>query len=548
MLRNAFKTIFIVAIWLLVFINPGQTQTAPLIWETNFGSELTQLTGTDDQIQHVNLDFDFPFFGASYRGIFVSTNGIITLGTPPSTLYPLANSPEQLVNSQIPLVAPFYSDMDLSQQGTVFLNIFESRTVITWSGIGSFKKPLLTFTFQVQLMEDGRIVFGYNGIASTITELDEPLIVGLDPGHGPDGIKQTAFSSGPLFRPSLSDTAYQFPVEPPRYEVFEKNRKEFDLDSSNVVFTPFLGEFSLTVTDLMRDAIWIGGSSGNWREPDNWDSNTVPNNGNPTPETTYRVKIDDNNSLDVTVRYRSRQNVGTLGYDVTLDNLDIGEGDQLVILDEATLGISARHVASGIIRNQGSILLESIGTPTTLQLSGGGETLLTGGGVVTLSNNTANRIVGTTGSEHLINEDNIIEGAGTIGGNTLTLTNKGVINANAVNPLTIALSQPGIHDGVFKASSGGTLIIESDISGVGGWVASGGTIQINSGANITTTGIIDIINGGTLQLSSANFSGSNLMVDNIGALNIDGTITLSGSFLFALSDANLWNWTNNQWC
>jgi len=317
MLRNAFKTIFIVAIWLLVFINPGQTQTAPLIWETNFGSELTQLTGADDQIQHVNLDFDFPFFAASYRGIFVSTNGVIALGTSQTTSYP-TNALKRFQDSQMPLIAPFYGDMDLSQQGTVFLSIFESRTVITWSGIGSFKKPLSTFTFQVQLMDDGRIVFGYNGIASTITELDEILIVGLNPGHGLDGIKQTAFSSGPLFRPSLSDTAHQFPVEPPRYEVFEENRKGFDLDGGNLVFTPFLGEFSLTPTDLMRDAIWIGGAVGNWDDQDNWNLNTAPNNGNPTPETTYHVKIDDDNSRDVTVRYRSHQNVGTLGYDVTL--------------------------------------------------------------------------------------------------------------------------------------------------------------------------------------------------------------------------------------
>ncbi len=113
MLRNAFKTIFIVAIWLLVFIGPGQAQTAPLIWETDFGDELSQLTGTDDQIQHVDLDFDFPFFGASYRSMIVSSNGIITFGTPPSTLYPPPNSQEQLVNSQIPLIAPFYSDMSL---------------------------------------------------------------------------------------------------------------------------------------------------------------------------------------------------------------------------------------------------------------------------------------------------------------------------------------------------------------------------------------------------------------------------------------------------
>jgi len=543
MLRNALKTIFIVAIWLLVPINPSaadgapnddnnidQAQTAPLIWETDFGNELSQLTGTDDQIQHVDLDFDFPFRGASYGGVFVSSNGIITLGTPPATPYPPPNSPEQF--SQIPMIAPFYSDMSLRQHGTVFLNTLGGRAVITWLEIGFFKKPLSTVTFQVQLMEDGRIVFGYNGIAA---ELDEILIVGLSPGHGLDGIKRTDFSSGALFRPSLSNTAYGFSAEPPRYEVFDGERKGFDLDGGNLVFTPFLGEFSLIPTDLTRDAIWIGGTVGNWDDRDNWNSNTVPNNGNPTPETTYHVKINEKNSLDATVK---------LNIDVTLDNLTIGEYDQLVVLDETTLGISARHVGSGVIRNQGFILLESIGTRTTLQLSGGGETLLTGGGVVTLSDNTSNYIVGTTGSEHLINEDNIIQGAGIIGDNNLTLTNRGLVDANAGNPLTIALSQPGINDGVFRASSGGTLIVESAISGIGDWVALGGTIQINSGADITTTGVIDITNNGTLQFPDADLSGSDLTVDNTGTLDINGTITLFGNFSFRLTDAGRWNWTD----
>ena len=38
----------------------------PPIWETNFGAQLTQLTGQEKAIQKVRLKFDFPCFGVGY--------------------------------------------------------------------------------------------------------------------------------------------------------------------------------------------------------------------------------------------------------------------------------------------------------------------------------------------------------------------------------------------------------------------------------------------------------------------------------------------------
>ena len=82
------------------------------------------------------------------------------------------------------MIAPFWSDMDLTNRGGVFLNQSEDRAVITWDGIGSFLAPNVSFTFQAQLMANKRIIFGYNGVADTVSNLDEDLVVGLSRGFG----------------------------------------------------------------------------------------------------------------------------------------------------------------------------------------------------------------------------------------------------------------------------------------------------------------------------------------------------------------------------
>jgi hypothetical protein len=105
----------------------------PPMWETDLGSELTQLTEMDDKEQRVPLAFDFPYFGIYYREILVNTNGLIDLHTDVKTAY---DKVESFINSSYPRIAPFWSDMDLSSAGKVFVNQFQGRTVITWSEIG----------------------------------------------------------------------------------------------------------------------------------------------------------------------------------------------------------------------------------------------------------------------------------------------------------------------------------------------------------------------------------------------------------------------------
>ena len=219
-------------------------QAGPLIWEDDFGAELTELTGADDKQQVVGLNFDFSFFGVDYTEIFVSTNGLICLGADLGVSFHPSLS-DDFIGAPGPVIAPFYSDMDLTNHGKIFVNGLDSRVVITWEDVGSFENPDASFTFQTQLMADGRIYFAYDEIPDIGDNLDEDLLIGVSRGRGLGGRQRVNYSNGDLFRPTQSNTAYQFTMNRTLYEVFDEGSKPFDLDASNVAFIPSPSQLQL---------------------------------------------------------------------------------------------------------------------------------------------------------------------------------------------------------------------------------------------------------------------------------------------------------------
>jgi len=209
----------------------------PPIWETNYGSELTDLTGEDDETQGVSLSFGFPFVGPSYTDIWVSTNGNMSLGADAdNTCCP---DETDLFWADAPTVAPFWSDMDLYMMGKVWFNDFGNRAVITWDEIGSYEDPNAPFTFQLQLLGNGTIVFGYNGISESSVYLDEDLVVGFSVGGGVPDPGEVDYSADMPFS-FVGDTVY---------EVFREATESFDLDQTNVVFTPTADGFNVDVPE-----------------------------------------------------------------------------------------------------------------------------------------------------------------------------------------------------------------------------------------------------------------------------------------------------------
>jgi hypothetical protein len=161
---------------------------------------------------------------------------------------------------------------------------------------------------------------------------------------------------------------------------------------------------------------------------------------------------------------------------------------------------------------------------------------LDGGGTVTLGgSSTTSRIVDGVGSDGsdgvLTNVDNVIQGKGDIGGNTLQVINEpnGLIDANADQALTLnpRPSNPMINRGTMQASAGGNLVLTGN--GNGSFDNTAGLIEALDASTVT------FASGGSISGGVLKTSGSGtiqVLPSNVGAmadLTIDGTVVVNNN-------------------
>lgn len=196
----------------------GSIILVPAQFERSLG---TFISNQDDTFYSRSLPFSFRFFGQDYTQIFVGTNGYITFGAGDN------NYVETLPDfSSLPRISAFFDDLygAVGESGAgVFINDqIPGKFIITHDRVGHFDL-YGSNTIQIQLFQDGRIVFVYDGI----TALDTGTIVGITPGP-----------QAPLEQINLSDTSnYEAPVGSGLYEYFT-GANTFDIDRSFVLFTP----------------------------------------------------------------------------------------------------------------------------------------------------------------------------------------------------------------------------------------------------------------------------------------------------------------------
>ncbi len=137
----------------------------------------TLLSGLgDDDTRQIGLLFAFPFYGNSYRQVFVNSDGNLTFNAPDTD-----TSERSLgrMTAGPPRISPLFRDLDPTRAINGVRVLSEAgRFVVSWvqvpeyagSGRGTIE------TFQVRLFPDGRIEFAYAGTAT------DGAIVGLSPG------------------------------------------------------------------------------------------------------------------------------------------------------------------------------------------------------------------------------------------------------------------------------------------------------------------------------------------------------------------------------
>lgn len=417
----------------------------------------------------------------------------------------------------------------------------------------------------------------------------------------------------------------------------------FDENTKNVYISYYdatNGDLKYLFGQYVLEYIWNKSATpGNWSSAANWGDGSVPNSATNTD-----VKIDNETGTNSTVN---------LDMNATVSSLAISSGDTLNFNNGSSLTLN------GNISNVGSMNLNSAGTATDLKIDAGTVTL-SGGGILTLGNNSNNRILGVDSNETFINQSTI-QGGGQVGANSLAIANQGTISANSsgvtmevdpnssgltntgtmratsggilklqdgtftntsgtieaqassmvylssatvsggtvqtvgsgeiklsnstisdgtmtnsstgtikstsgtstisstltnagtleANASTLAISGTTTSTGIAKATSGGTLNVNSNVSGSGGrWIADGGTININNGADVSTTGNIDILNSGQLKLvadaGNASITGNNLTIDTTGSLSVNSDVILDGSLSYQTTDTAKFTWSGSS--
>jgi hypothetical protein len=189
------------------------------------------------------------------------------------------------------------------------------------------------------------------------------------------------------------------------------------------------------------------------------------------------------------------------------------------------IGGSAVLFAGGTLTNSGSVVLAAKAPVAGLaagdqqaRLVVDGVLLLNGGGHLTMSNQVNNAIVGGAAPATLINADNTISGAGSIGRNGLTIINRatGVIDANVSHNLILSTTGQIDNRGLMEATNNGALVIASGSRTIANSghidAAGGGTVTIDS--PLLNTGILSAQTGGSLT--------ANGPVTGAGHVNISG--------------------------
>lgn len=151
----------------------------------------TTIALKDDESQELKFDtFSFPFAGKLYDRCFINSNGNITFGIPdaePPDLDALIQGP--------PRIAPFFTDLDPENQGTVFIRNSNDSVTVSWLKVPEFfNHDQFEFgqnTFQVVLHRTGQIQLVYSEEISATQAL-----IGITSGNGNSALRVVDFSKG----------------------------------------------------------------------------------------------------------------------------------------------------------------------------------------------------------------------------------------------------------------------------------------------------------------------------------------------------------------
>ena len=132
----------------------------------------------DDTYEYVSLPFSFNFYGSTYSGLYISSNGYVSFGSGYSTL---SNDCIPIIDTPNNTIYAFWDDLkpDGGINGNVYVKQIDSGTfVIEWYQVkryGSYDYE----TFEIVLRSDDSITLQYQSVSNT-----ESATVGVENSTG----------------------------------------------------------------------------------------------------------------------------------------------------------------------------------------------------------------------------------------------------------------------------------------------------------------------------------------------------------------------------
>ncbi|XP_019630313.1 PREDICTED: plexin domain-containing protein 2-like [Branchiostoma belcheri] len=157
---------------------PGRGFWVDVDGERNGHTIANGLPGRNMNTKNVRLSFDFPFYGSPIRNITIAVKGFMSIGSALS---------HSLASTQYiaPLMANF--DPGLDPMSVVRYRDNGSALSVEWGRLRLRDDTEgQTFTFQVTLSRDGRIIFVYKKIPKPVTSIDDsshPVRVGISDAY-----------------------------------------------------------------------------------------------------------------------------------------------------------------------------------------------------------------------------------------------------------------------------------------------------------------------------------------------------------------------------
>lgn len=169
--------------------------TFPMRFESNLG---TKLDLAEAGQQSVELAFAFPYYGQTYQKIYVSGNGIISLGQDIGSAFFNYH-----YGSGAPAIFPLFFDLN-PDSGGVYARREADRLVLTWNHVPAHYQPRAVVTFQVVLYNTGFFKITYQDLPRKLdynpneAPRIRPWVAGFVPGGLEQWPQMADFTSLPL--------------------------------------------------------------------------------------------------------------------------------------------------------------------------------------------------------------------------------------------------------------------------------------------------------------------------------------------------------------